>query len=433
VSIALSLLILAGSVAALLGGIAGVAAVAARYGWSAEVKRKSVHVAIGLYALALPLLFDAAWPVVLLIVIALALMAWLRTPASRVGGLGAVIHSVERRSWGDIWLALAIGFVFVRAGGDYILYALPIAVIALSDAAAALAGTTYGRTRFVVEEGKKSWEGITVFFAVTLIVAMILLLLVTDIARANVVVLALAIAAFGATVEAVSWRGLDNLFVPICIHFFLAGYRDADPMTLAGLAAMFFAAIVAVAIAAPRLALSDHAARAFVIAIFLFLGVAGLYGTLLPLLLMLAHLLARKLVPCRSAHCDLDFLATLCGVGLIWYFVGETLGPSALTLYNLGLAGMLLGYLVVIARHDWRWGLAGLAAVLAAYLAYVGMGPEQPRWVAGVPWLAAASFLLVLIFAIGRAALLERWRAPRLAAVASVVPMSAYLWQAVVA
>ena len=384
-SIALSLAILAASIAALMGMIAAVRRLGQHYGWTAEVQRKSVHVAIGLYALALPLLFDARWPVVVLLLVALGLMLFLRTPASRTAGMGAAIHSVERKSAGDIWLALAIGFVFLHAGNSYILYALPIAVIALSDAAAALTGTSYGRRRFVVEDGLKSWEGVIAFFAVTWILAMVMLLLLTDVPRPNVVVLGVTIAAFGAVVEAVSWRGLDNLFVPICVHFFLAGYLGAAPATLMGLAAIFFATVLAIALLTPRLGLSVHASRAFVIAIFFFIGVGGLYGTVLPLLVIAAHVVARHRRPCRSTHSDLDFIATLCATGLIWYFVGETVGPSAINLYNLGLAGVLLGYVMVAARCDWHWAVPAFAVVLGLYLGLVAIGPTYALWVKWLP------------------------------------------------
>jgi dolichol kinase len=427
-----SLAILAASVAGLLAVVALVRHFGGRLRWGGEVQRKFVHIAIGLYALLLPLLFDTVWPVVTLILIALAVMLMLRRPHSRAFGLGSAIHSVDRKSAGDIWLALAIGFIFLRSGHSYILYALPIAVIALSDAAAALTGTSYGRRRFTTEDGVKSWEGVIAFFAVTWILAMVMLLLLSDVPRLSVVMLALIVAGFGATVEAVSWRGLDNLFVPICIHFFLAVYMHADPQTLALLAAIFFAGMVAVALLSRRLGLSAHASRAFTIAIFFFLGVAGVFGTLLPLMVMAMHVVARRRCPCRSGHADLDFVATLCSVGLIWHFVGESIGPNAINLYNLTLAGMLLGYAVMALRCDRRWAPLALAVVLGLYLALVEFSPEAARWVAWLPWIVVGSLGLVMLALLARLGWLDRWRAPRLAAIASVVPMSAYLSQTMV-
>ena len=425
-SIALDLVLLAGSVALLMGVIAAVRYAGERFGWHAEVSRKTIHVAIGLYAMALPLLFDTRLPVVVLLLIALALMGWLRLPQVRTTGLGKAIHAVERRSLGDIWLALAIGFVFLQAEGEYIFYALPLAIITLSDTAAALTGSAYGRSRFAVEDGVKSWEGVVAFFMVSVIVAMAMLLLLTDAPRLNVVVLAFAIAAFGAIVEAVSWRGLDNLFVPICLQFFIKGYLFAEPMALALIALQFGVAVIAVAVIARRLALSVHASRAFVIAIFLFLGAGGPYGAVVPMFAIAAHLIARRR-PCASPHRDLDFIATLCGAGLIWFFVGETIGPSALSFYNLGMAGMALGLLVVATGGRIAAGALLTLAVGAGYLALLSLAPGHALHSPYLPWVAAASLLLVAALVLARTPWFDRWRAPRLGAVANLVPFAAYL------
>ena len=430
-SVGLSLLILGLSVLGLMAAIAGVRAAGVAWRWHAEVSRKAVHVAIGVYALALPLLFDTGWPVVALVLTSLALMAWLRRPASRSSGLGSAIHGVERRSYGDVWLALAIGFVFLQSKGDYVLYALPIAVIALSDAAAALTGTTYGRMRFAVLGGVKSWEGVIAFFAVTLVISMIMLLLLTEVPRVNVVVLSLTIAAFAATVEAVSWRGLDNLFVPIAVHLFLSGWLDADPVSLGWLVGGFMLCIVAVVLVSGRLGLDAHSSRALVIAAFAFLGTAGVYGTVMPACVIAAHLFARRDRTCRSAHPDLDAIGTVSATGLIWFFVGERIGPSAIDLYNLTMTGMVLGYVWIAFPKSWiRCGAT--VAAFCAYLVLAGMGPSYADWVTFLPGIAAVSISLMALLLIRHVRWFARWRAPRLAATASIVPMSAYLLQTVI-
>lgn len=428
-NIAGPLLLLAASVALLMGLIVAIRFAGTRFGWQPEVSRKSVHVAIGLYAMLLPLLFDRVWPVVALLLIALGLMAWLRLPHVRTTGLGATIHAVERRSAGDIWLALAIGFVFLRSGGEYIYYGLPLAIITLSDTAAALTGSSYGRRHFAVEDGVKSWEGVVAFFMVSVIVAMIMLLLLTDAPRLNVILLALAIAGFGATVEAVSWRGLDNLFVPVCIHFFLKGWLLATPIELVAMAALFLVTVVAVSLVSRRIGLSVHASRAFVIAIFLFLGVGGPYGAIAPAAAIAAHLLARRR-RCASGHRDLDFIATLCAVGLIWFFIGESIGASALNLFSLGVAGMALGLLLVAVGPKPVAMLGAAVAAGLAYLALLELAPDYARWVGHLPWLAAGSFALVLLAVAAFRSRFDRWRAPRLALVANFVPLAAYLVQA---
>lgn len=423
-------LILTASVAALLAAIAGVKRLGTRLQWHAEVSRKAVHVAIGLYAMALPLLFQDRWPVVALILTSLALMMWMRSPACRTTGLGATIHSVERRSYGDVWLALAIGFVFIRSEGEYILYALPLAVITLSDAAAALTGTAYGRRRFAIEDGVKSWEGVIAFFAVTMIIAMAMLLFFSQVPRTSVFFLALTVAAFAATVEAVSWRGLDNLFVPIGTHLFLAGWLNAAPVDLMLLALAFFAAIATIAFLVRRTGIGAHASRAIVIAAFLFLAAAGVYGAVLPGAVLIAHLFAKRTHPCKSRHGDLDVVATLAATGLIWFFIGETTGPSAIVLYNLTMAGMLLGYLSKAVPLPGAGPLLA-GAVLALYLGMTLVGPVHGLWVHGLPMIATASTAVVLAALWSTPEWFDRWRGPRLALVSSAVPLTTYIAQAI--
>lgn len=422
--------LLIASVAALLAAIAAIRRVGTAMSWHPEVSRKAVHVAIGLYAIALPLLFQDRWPVVSLILISIAIMLWMRSPACRTTGLGATIHSVERRSYGDVWLALAIGFVFVRSEGVYILYALPMAVITLSDAAAALTGTAYGRMRFEIEDGVKSWEGVIAFFAVTMIVSMTMLLFFSDVDRTNVFFLSLTIAVFAATVEAVSWRGLDNLFVPIGTHLFLAGWLHAQPASLMILTAAFLACVAAIAFMTKQIGIGAHASRAIVVTAFVFLAAAGVYSAILPAAVLCAHLVARRRRPCKSRHGDLDVVATLAATGLIWFFIGETTGPSAINLYNLTIAGMLLGYASFAAST--RWTMLPIAGcVLTLYAAMVTYGPGYGLWVDHLPTVACLSMLLVA-FAIGNVpGWFDRWRGPRLALVASAVPLSTYAMQAI--
>ncbi|MDE2597004.1 MAG: hypothetical protein KGL44_09015 [Sphingomonadales bacterium] len=418
------------AVGALLAAIAGIRKVGTHWRWSAEVQRKCVHVMVGLFAMALPFLLPGKWPVVVLVLLALAAMLVLRFSSGFLGGAGAAIHSVERRSFGDIWLAVAVGFLFLRSEGHYILFGLPLAIITLSDAAAALTGSTYGRLRFATEGGEKSWEGVIAFTMVGWITAMAMLLLFSDAPRGNVIVLGLVIAAFGAMVEAISWRGLDNLFVPLAIHFFLRGYLDAAPMELSLVAVTFFALAATAAGVSQWLGLTRSTARAFAVALFIFLGVGGVGGTVFPALAIGAYLLTRGVLPGGRLHPDLDFLGTLCSAAAIWLFIGEMTGPSSIHFYNVAMAGIALGYgLLALAGRQRLWALVLLPSCWAGVRA-LALTQWHP---AGLPdWygtLGIASLFLVACIALAMPHLFRRWRAPRLALLASALPLAAYFHQ----
>ena len=167
---ALQIAMAIGSVGILLALMAIVRHVAGLWHLGAELQRKLVHIGTGLYALVLPWLFPDRWPIYGLVGLTIGVMLVLRLPGSR---LGRTLHGVERQSYGDLLLAASVGLCLFLAGDQLFLYVLPIAVLTLADAAAALAGSTYGRRFFTVEDGRKSVEGSAVFFTVTLLVAIV--------------------------------------------------------------------------------------------------------------------------------------------------------------------------------------------------------------------------------------------------------------------
>jgi phytol kinase len=418
------------SIAMLLVIMAAVKILGSRYGWSAELQRKSVHVATGLYALTLPLTFSERWPVLVLMGAAGAVMLVLRLPRFADRGLGSTLHGVERKSYGELLLAVSVGFIFWFSLDNPVLYVLPITVLTLSDAAAALIGTRYGRRLFEVEAGTKSLEGVAMFFLVTWIVAMVLLLLMTEIGRANVVLLSFVIAAFGALVEADSWRGFDNLFVPVGIHLFLAGHIETPPLQLLLLASSFAAILVAIILLAPRLGLSHHAARAYTVLVFLICAVTAPQNAILPVSAVMAHLAARRVRPCRSAYPDLDFLAAAAGVALFWLFLGEFAEHNSLNAYNLTFAGTALVFATLAADH--QRALVGITAAIlfAAVLAIATLNPDYTQWHGTLwPWVAA-SFALCLSIPIAWPSFLDRYRAPRALGIALLVPFALFVTKA---
>jgi len=431
VTIAMQLGLIIVSIALLLGIMAAVRALARRYGWSPELQRKCIHIATGVYALTLPLTFSATWPVLVLVAVSLAVMLVLRLPRFAKEGLSSALHAVERESYGELLLAVAVGFVFFESTGRPVLYVLPITVLTLSDAAAALTGTRYGKKFFQVEAGTKSHEGVAMFFLVTWIVAMVLLLLMTDIERVNVILLALMIAAFGALVEANSWRGLDNLFVPVGIHLFLATHLQTPPLQLLLLALAFVAILMVMLSQAPRLGLSAHAARGYTVLVFLICAVTAPHNVILPVTAVLAHLAAREMRPTRSPYPDLDFLAAIAGVALFWLFLGEYTQKNALNVYNLTFAGSALVFLTVAAGR--RLLIAGMAAAVlfAGLLEIAEWNPAPSQWQGLLwPWVAASLVLCLCIPALWPH-FLDRHRSVRTVALALPVPLALFVTKAI--
>lgn len=431
----LPLLMIPVSIGGLLAAMALVHRSAQRWGWSAELQRKCVHVTTGLYALTLPLTFSKAWPVLLLTGISIVVLALMRLPAIAGSRLGSTIHGVERKSYGEILLAVAVGFTFFRSVGEPVLFVLPILVLTFADAAAALTGVTYGRRRFQVENGTKSLEGVAMFFLVTFILAMVTLLLMTDASRVSVIVLSLVVAVFGAEIEADSWRGFDNLFVPVGLHLFLQNNLAAPPLAVVGSAALYLGILAGLILAAPRLGLSRHAARGYGVVVFLILSITAVHNAILPLAAFLGFVLLERRRPGAGEHPDLEFLAPMAGVSALWLFLGEIGGHSAINLFGLTFAGVAALFAALAFEKRLPAALAAVACIggLTFEIAGRNAGAAPESFASPQSFIPAigASLALCLVVATLHGEAFHRCRAGRAFAVAMIVPLVLYVVETV--
>ncbi|MCP4317894.1 MAG: hypothetical protein GY789_18195 [Hyphomicrobiales bacterium] len=424
------------SIGILVAGMWLVRIVARRYDLSAEVQRKAVHIATGLYAMSLPWLLPQAWLVYSLLALAIIVMCVLRLPAISKGNVGAALHGVERTSWGDLMLVAAVGtlYFFSDQGNVPVLYILPLAVLTLADAAAALAGSSYGRMRYTVEDGQKSIEGSAIFFMVTWILAMISLLLLSDIPRVNVVLLSVMTAAFATLVEADSWRGFDNYFVPVGVLFLVAVHMDSEPTTLLLLALGFFAVLCLLNVyGRALLGLADHTARAYTAALFMIGAVVTPQNIILPAATLLAQTFARKKYPSAARHPDLDMLALLATVSFVALIGGLALGRTAISFYGTICAGMV-AQLVMLALAPRARGLRIVLAVpVIAVLAVVVSGvialnPDDSRWHGPLLPVIVLSLFVASMASILWPAFYHDNRPAKVGIIAALVPVASYFF-----
>lgn len=370
----MSLLFLPIVVALMIGGMGLVKMAAARFGWSAEIQRKLVHISTGLFAMCLPWLLPQSWLVYLLLGLAVGVMLVLRIPAIATRGIGTALHGVERKSWGDLMLVAAVATLYFKSnsGTEPVLYLLPLAVLTLSDAAAALAGSAYGRMHFAVEDGQKSIEGSAIFFLITWILAMVALLLLSDIDREKVVILSLMTAAFATVIEADSWRGFDNYFVPVGVLFIVTNHANSSQLELVLLALSFVAILILMnTFGTKYLGLSKHTARAYTASIFMITAVTEVQNLILPLTVLLVQTWTRSVRPSNTNHPDLDVLAMLATVSFISLIGGQVMGLSAISFYQIVCANLAIQFLI-LALAD-RSKAIKISALLAAISVAMGI------------------------------------------------------------
>ncbi len=202
----------------------GIRVLQTRWKLHAETSRKAVHVASGLSTLSFPWLFASPWPVWMIATACVWVLTLLRHDRS---GTGAVLHSVERFSVGEIAFPLAVATVFHLSLGKPLLFIIPILILTLADAAGALAGIRYGTRGYTTDEGTKSVEGSATFFLVAFLSTHVpILLFAREVGREESLLVGIILGLLVMLAEAASWRGLDNFFIPLAAYFLLDRFRQ---------------------------------------------------------------------------------------------------------------------------------------------------------------------------------------------------------------
>jgi phytol kinase len=179
-----------------------------------ELKRKALHISVGLTALSFPLFLTETW----MIITALGLVvAWLfavrRIPALR-RHFGSVLHEVKRDSLGEIYFALSIAGLLLLTQDEPIFFVIPILILALADASAAIVGKVFPIGRLTGVARGKTAAGCAAFFAVAFLVSFASLLGLAELQTVHALLIATALAVTTCAAEAVSRGGIDNFVVP---------------------------------------------------------------------------------------------------------------------------------------------------------------------------------------------------------------------------
>jgi phytol kinase len=318
-------------VMSLLGGlVVGLRAFQQRFQPHPEVVRKLLHVIMGLSTLALPWIFRETWPAVVLGSITFAALFILKRSKLRKN-LGQVLHSIDRASHGDLYFPVSVAAVFVLSNGSPLLFCLPVLVLTLADATAALIGLRYGVSRYQTVDGYKSIEGSVAFFGVTFLSALLVLLMFTQVGRIESVLIALMLGLLVMMLEAIAWLGLDNLFIPVGGFLLLKTYlmltAGALLLNLAVIVLMLFLTLLF----RNRTELDPSAVMAAVLTLYLIWATGGWLWLVAPLIVFAGYrwLLPQGLqgftkadgTPQRhNAHA----VVSLTAPGLLWLVLSES-------------------------------------------------------------------------------------------------------------
>lgn len=326
-----TLLAMGAVLAAFAGLLVGLKAVEKWGSFHPEVLRKGVHVGMGLVVLPFPWVFDRDWPVIVLAALACGALVATRSIGLLRRGVGTVMDGVGRESLGEIYYPISVAVLFVLSGDTWLLYVVPILMLALADAVAALVGVRYGQVQYQTSDGIKSIEGSLAFFLVAFFSAHIPLLLLTDTGRAEAILIATILALLVMMLESVAWRGLDNLFIPLGAHAFLRLYLGED---VQGLVIHLLVAAVFMAFALAwrgRSKLDDSALIGCALFAYTTVTLGGWLWFLGPAVFFFAQILFRTRSTERRPHTVFSmFWAT--APGLVWLFIHSITGAAWLVI-----------------------------------------------------------------------------------------------------
>lgn len=297
-----------------------------------EILRKLMHVFMGLIAATFPWLFDATWPVLVLAASSLVALLLLRGDFSLTRPVQGILHGVERSSWGELLFPLAVAIVFLLAAGDPLLYCVPILILTLADAVAALIGVYYGQMQYTTLEGKKSVEGSLAFFIVTFLCVHIAVLLFSDIGRAESLLIGLLMGFIVMMFEAIAWRGLDNLFIPLASFALLESYLDASVADLVLRLVIIVTLGLTLLLSRHRNTLDDSATLGTVLIAYGAWAIGGLYWLLVPAaVFFVSTLLAlRQNIDDQQQIHTVYALLGVTAPGLVWLMLNRNQDSSAL-------------------------------------------------------------------------------------------------------
>lgn len=364
-------------VAAVLGALA-LALVALRQaqvrrGLSAAAARRALHVAMSAVALALPWLFDGAGPVAVLAGLGAGAMLAVRLVPALRDRVGRVVHEADRESLADVAFPIAVGVLYALAGSSPVLYAVPILLLGVAGPAAALIDARAGAAP-PAPVGREGRRASAAFALVAFLCVHVPLLLFTPVGRAEALWIGGIVAVLATLVEAVSWRGLDNLFVPLGTYAVLVRLLTFPAPLLAGHFAVLLALVAVAAVLRRETTLGGAGVFGAALVAYLVWALGGTAWLLPPALVYLLYArvwpASREAdglphSPARRPHTAQNVFS-VASVGVLWLLAAGALDADLLYPYALA------------------WGAA------FAFLGVERMRAARPQWTVGaLTWRAA--------------------------------------------
>jgi len=179
-----------------------------------ELRRKALHLGVGLTALSFPLFLTNGWLVVSALTIVFSWMLAVRKIPLLNSRFGCVLHGAGRKSHGELYFSFAIAGLLLLPQSNPALYVIPVLILTIADAAAAVVGRAWPIGQLGGLARGKTASGAAAFAICALLITCLALAYFTPLSPLLILVIAVFVSALTTYVEAVSSQGLDNIAVP---------------------------------------------------------------------------------------------------------------------------------------------------------------------------------------------------------------------------
>ena len=180
-----------------------------------EILRKILHVSMGCVCLGLTWVFSRQKEVIVLAIACIILLILIKYIRFLKNQLGSPLNLVNRNTYGEIYFTLGVFSTYLLAEGDHFLFLLPVAILTFSDSSAALSGVFFGKRTYTTPDDTKTVLGSSVFFISSIAISIFVMVLMTDLSIEKIVLVSVILGLVLMLIEAVSWRGMDNLLIPV--------------------------------------------------------------------------------------------------------------------------------------------------------------------------------------------------------------------------
>ena len=300
---------------------------------SPELVRKLFHISGGVLGLSLPWLFDSLRPVLILSTVMIGTFLAMRFVRRVRGGVGQVLLGVNRSSVGEFCYMSSVCLLFWLSAGNKLLYSVPLLILALADAFAALVGEEYGKLPLRMAGAPKTYEGSFTFMLTAFFCVHVPVLLSAQTGRLESLLVGVGVGAMVMMAEVAAWWGLDNVIVPIWSYMLLKSMVRMNAVELVSHIVVLVALTLFIRLWRRRTILGDDALFGATVWSYVVWSAAGWRWVLPPAmqLAVYALLTARVAMDRSRVHRFPIVLANIAG-SMLWLLIYRQTDDPALLL-----------------------------------------------------------------------------------------------------